>query len=87
MAPKAFRFVAFETYEPYCVAIYEVAQTLLEAATTDMHKATATWARCLLTNEWPGYSSQVNYVEASVGRMINAQENELQWSMPMAEAA
>jgi hypothetical protein len=80
-APTAFRFVAIETFEPFCVAVYEVGASLLEAATSDVHKATATWARCLLTNDWPGYSKDVTHVEASVGKLIKSEEAKLSWSM------
>ncbi|CAH2606479.1 conserved protein of unknown function (plasmid) [Rhodovastum atsumiense] len=80
-APTAFRFVAIETYEPFCIAVYEAQQTLIEAATTDVHRATATWARCLLNNDWPGYGKEINRVEASVGRMIRAEEAKLDWKM------
>ncbi len=78
--PTAFRFVVFETYAPYCIATYEVGQSLAESATADIRAASATWARCLLTDTWPGYGREVRTVEASVSRMIRSQESELQWN-------
>lgn len=71
-----FRFVAVEKTPPYLVSVIE-----LDPATEDLgrdrnRRAIDLYRRCLATDEWPGYPSQIATVSAPPWSFRDAEETE-----------
>jgi hypothetical protein len=58
-ADPPFVFVAQEKDPPYLVGIYQLDDEDRAVGRALMRQAVATFARCLATDEWPGYPAQV----------------------------
>ncbi len=62
--PPEFRYVVVEVEAPYELAVFSLAPSALDLANAKIDKALAIWKRCLSTGAWPGYASEVAYIEA-----------------------
>lgn len=61
--PPAFRWAVAETSPPYAVSVVSLSPAALELANAKVDWALATWKRCLETDCWPGYPTEVAYAE------------------------
>lgn len=59
-----FRFLLAETHPPYSVCPVSLAPDALALANDKIDRALEVWQRCLETDVWPSYPSQVCYAEA-----------------------
>lgn len=57
-----FLFVAQEKTPPYLVTVHELDERALAIGRVRVDRALAVYEECLLTGEWPGYSSDVELV-------------------------
>jgi hypothetical protein len=55
----SFVFVAVETQPPYAVGIYKLDDNTLIRAFRSMDRIAATYKKCLETNNWPSYQSDI----------------------------
>ncbi|NUU26096.1 MAG: recE [Streptomycetaceae bacterium] len=58
----AFLFVAQEKTAPFLVTVHQLDDVSLGIGRTKVDRALATYEECLLTGEWPGYSTDVDLV-------------------------
>jgi hypothetical protein len=58
----AFLFVAQETRPPYLVAVYQSTAAALRYGRVRNDLACETFAECVATDTWPGYSSDVEQI-------------------------
>lgn len=59
-----FRFIFFETREPYAITPVELAGSAREFGEARWRRAVETWAQCLSENHWPAYTDGVLRIEA-----------------------
>jgi hypothetical protein len=71
-----FRLLVCETSAPYAVSVMGLAPSAIELADAKVDYAIATWARCLTTNEWPSYPTQVAYAEPPAWELTRWLEKE-----------
>lgn len=57
-------FVVVETEAPFSAVPFALAPDLLEMAREQVDHALRVWRRCQERDEWPGYPTTINYVEA-----------------------
>lgn len=57
------RFVVVENRPPYALSVIGLAPDALALANAKVETAIQTWARCLETDEWPAWPTQVCYAE------------------------
>lgn len=57
-------FIAVESVAPFKVAVYQFTQEQVERGEREARKARLRLARCLETNTWPGYSEDLEFLEA-----------------------
>jgi hypothetical protein len=62
-ADAEFRLVVQETYPPYALSVISLAPAALELANAKVEYAIGLWQRCLETDTWPGYPTEVCYAE------------------------
>jgi hypothetical protein len=62
----AFLFVAQEKTAPFLVTVHELDERALAIGRARVDQALAVYEECLLTGEWPGYSSDVELVTPPV---------------------
>jgi len=58
----AFAFLAVEKEPPYGVCLYTLSPEAIEAGRTELRTLLAIWKRCMDTNEWPGYPTEVQEI-------------------------
>lgn len=58
-----FRLIVVETDPPHALSVLTLAPSALELARRKLDHARTVWQRCLQTGDWPGYPSDVAYVE------------------------
>lgn len=58
-SPKAFVFVAVETVAPYAVAVYFLEAFDRDIGRREYQEDLATYAECLGSDSWPGYSDKI----------------------------
>lgn len=56
-----FRFIAQENTEPYALSVIGIDPAFEWIGQKKVQAAIDTWAKCLSTNHWPGYSDRVCY--------------------------
>lgn len=61
---RQFRWAVQETYPPYALSVVSLAPSALELANAKVDTALRIWKRCLETDHWPAYPTQVAYAEA-----------------------
>jgi hypothetical protein len=71
--PEGMRFVVIELDPPHALSVLAPAPDLEALAERDVNEALALWSRCLATNHWPGYPTEIAWVEAP-GWMQTRQE-------------
>lgn len=64
LAPSGFHFIVAETEPPHAVSVMACAPALLAYAEREVERAIALWRRCLSAGQWPGYPTQIAYVDA-----------------------
>lgn len=57
-------FVVVENTAPFKVAVYQFNREQVERGENEARKARRLLARCLETNTWPGYSTELEFLEA-----------------------
>lgn len=62
-AEPEWRFVVAETAPPYAISVISLSPEARALAEAKVDWALTTWKRCLETNEWPAYPTQVCYAE------------------------
>ena len=60
------RFIVFETEPPYALSVISLAPTAIELAERKVDRALELWKRCLESDTWPGYPTEVAYAELPV---------------------
>lgn len=58
-----FRFVVQETYAPYALSVISLGPDVLALADAKVDHAIKTWKRCLETDVWPAYPTQICWAE------------------------
>jgi hypothetical protein len=58
-----FRWIVAETSPPFELSVISLTPAALAVANEKVDWALETWARCLETDEWPGYPTEVCYAE------------------------
>lgn len=58
-----FAFVAVEKTPPYGIALYEMSMAAIDDGRKLIRPLLETYARCLETGEWPGYSDDVTVID------------------------
>lgn len=58
-----FRFVVQENYAPYCASLIELSNAAIDMAQRKVSEAVETWARCLSTDDWPSYGTNVAVID------------------------
>lgn len=58
-----FIFVAQEMDPPYSVSMHEFDEEVLDLARHRINRGMDLWDQCLRTNEWPGYTNQINTMQ------------------------
>lgn len=61
-APKAFIFVAVETVAPYAVGVYVLDPVSVEIGCQEYREDLETYAECIGTDTWPGYSDKIESI-------------------------
>lgn len=56
---KEFLFITVEKSPPYGIITYRASEAFISAGMTVMNKDLATYARCLETDQWPGYTEEI----------------------------
>lgn len=61
VAPEAirFRFLFFEPTPPYVLTVAELDRSFVALGSRRWERAKLVWARCLSSNDWPGYSNEI----------------------------
>ena len=72
--PGQMLFVVIEDKPPYAVSVMACAPSLAAYAEHEIARARATWARCMATGEWPGYTAMTAYVEAPAWLQMRQEE-------------
>lgn len=57
-------FIAVENVAPFKVAVYQFDREQVERGEIEARRARLRLARCLETNTWPGYSTELEFLEA-----------------------
>lgn len=57
-----FVFIAVESLRPYAVAVYAIDDASIAHGRKELRKALDTYARCLVTNTWPGFGENVTAI-------------------------
>jgi hypothetical protein len=71
-----FRWLFVEAVAPYGVTVAEPAGSMRALGDACWSQAVDTWAQCLATGEWPGYSREVQRIEASPWALQGAFEED-----------
>jgi exodeoxyribonuclease VIII len=58
-SPDSFVFSAWEKRPPYATALYFMTDEVLEAGRNEYKKLLKVYAKCLETDNWPGYSNNI----------------------------
>jgi len=58
-----FVFVVQEIEAPYAVSLVSLTPRWLDLAEAKLKRAMSIWKGCIRTNEWPGYTGQIAYME------------------------
>lgn len=74
MGRVRFRFLFCEVEPPYAVTVADAAGTMRALGEHKWRRACETWARCLETGLWPGYSDDVMQIEAKPWQLSEAAE-------------
>lgn len=61
--PATFRWAVCETTPPYAVSVISLSPAALELANAKVDYALALWKRCLETDTWPGYPTDICFAE------------------------
>jgi len=61
--PDAFMFLALEKDAPFASAFYYASDAMIDVGRREYRKALNTYAACLESGKWPGYSSQLQALE------------------------
>ena len=59
----SFGFIAVEKEPPFAIAVYQLAAPAIHDGERELRPLLDTWARCLLTNEWPAYPTDVQIID------------------------
>ena len=78
--PWTFTFIAAERDAPFCISAHQIPREIREVAMTQMKQATMTFARCLITGDWPGYAKGLHTPQITDRAMGRAADSLLQWS-------
>lgn len=57
--PKSFVWIVAEVEPPHAVAVYRADPKLIQRGMIDCDRAMEIYARCLASNEWPGYRDSI----------------------------
>lgn len=60
----AWRFVVVEVDPPHGLSVISLAPSALELANRKVSRALELWKQCLQTDTWPGYPSEIAFVDA-----------------------
>lgn len=60
----SFVFLAQETEEPYLCSLVALDRDAQALADAKVQSAVDLWRRCLLSDKWPGYPTEIAYVQA-----------------------
>lgn len=71
--PK-FVFLAQEDEPPHACSLHALAPTMEEIADLKIERAIRIWKRCLATNEWPAYETQVHFHDATAYEMTQHEQ-------------
>lgn len=61
--PRRFLFLAVESEPPHAVALYELTDEAIEQGRRENRVALALLAECKRTKTWPGYSTEIQYLD------------------------
>lgn len=61
--PRQFLFVAVESESPFALALYQLTDDAIEQGREDNRAALAVLAECKRTGVWPGYPTEVTYLD------------------------
>lgn len=78
-ATPGFRFVVVETYAPFALSVITVGADVLALADAKIDRALTIWRRCLDTDEWPAYPTDVYRAELPAweeARFLEREERE-----------
>lgn len=69
-----FVFLFQEITPPYACSLISLSNAYKEIGQLKVHRALKLWTECMTTNVWPGYSSNIRYVEPAPWDLVNAEE-------------
>jgi PDDEXK-like domain of unknown function (DUF3799) len=68
-----FIFAVQEVHEPFACSLISLSNAYREVGRLKVERALKIWDRCIFENRWPGYDTQVLYVEPSSWQLIDAE--------------
>lgn len=82
-----FRFIVIELSAPYAVSIIEMTPQAMALAERKLDTAISLWRSCMETDRWPGYPTQIAYVDAPTWMEYQQEEREARDEIvPLGEA-
>ena len=71
---RDFLFLAVEKARPFAVGLYRLDETALEVGRQHVRRALRTWADCLESGRWPGYSDRIESISLPVWAITHEDE-------------
>jgi hypothetical protein len=75
MPDATFVFLAQEIEAPYACSLVSLANSYREVGQAKVKRALMLWERCMATNTWPAYSTQIHYAEPTPWMLTDELEN------------
>jgi hypothetical protein len=69
-----YRFVVCENEPPYAVSVFECSNEALDLATREVMQALSIWQRCMEGGIWPGYSTELQWINPPAWAQYRSEE-------------